>query len=119
VVVTFEVSGNSIDPMTFRVRRRVEALDDSPNPELSYAAEVIDEGATARAARFASAADRVLGPLRHGEGAALTVQQIGDRLAHDGIPLKAATIRQALNRDLRERVDSLEQPGGSTLWWRV
>ena len=45
VVVTFEITGNSIDPRVFKVRRRVEALDDSPNPELRYSAEVTSEDA--------------------------------------------------------------------------
>jgi AAA domain len=121
VVVTFEVTGNSIDPLTFRVRRRVEALDDSPNPELRYSAEVIAEGVQARAAEYQTAADRVRAVLGIGESEARTIREIGDAVAHDGTGkggLKHDTIRRALNRDLADEVDSSSiGDGRETLWW--
>jgi AAA domain len=121
VVVTFEVTGNSIDPLVFKVRRRVEALDDSPNPELRYAAEVISEGAEARAREFATAADRVYAVLGQGESNRMTVREIGDAVAHDDTGrggLKYDTIDKALRRDLEGRVDSVKA-GRDTFWWAV
>ena len=98
----FEVTGNSIDPITLNVRRSVTALDESPNPEISYSVEVTAEGADAVAVRYATAPDRVFAALGLGAEDAKTVRQIGDACAHDGSdkPLKHDTIRQALNRTL-------------------
>ena len=121
VDVMFEVTGNSIDPITLNVRRSVTALDESPNPEISYSVEVTAEGADAVAVRYATAPDRVFAALGLGAEDAKTVRQIGDACAHDGSdkPLKHDTIRQALNRTLSDKVDSLSQMGSETLWWRV
>ena len=125
VVVTFELSGNSIDPLTFRVRRRVVKLDDSPDPEISYSAEVVAEGVEARETQFMSAADRVLAVLPAAEANGLTVREIGDLVAHDATGrggLKHDTIRRVLNRDLEAQVDSISLgsgPGQGTRWWRL
>lgn len=121
VVVTVEVTGNSIDPLTFRVRRRVYALDDSPNPDLAYEADVIAEGVEAREKRYRNAADRVLSVLPSGADAGLTVKEIGDLVAEDGSEkaLKAATIRRALTQDLRGRVDTDGSTGIEGRWWRT
>lgn len=121
VVVTFELSGNSIDPLTFRVRRRVVALDDSPDPELSYEAEVLAEGAKAREVGFMTAADRVLDALPSRMEDSLLVREIGDRVAHDATGkggLKHDTIRRVLNRDLGGQVDS-HGDLRDTRWWRT
>jgi hypothetical protein len=120
VVVTFEISGNAIDPLTFRVRRRVAALDDTPNPVLSYQAKVIAEGAKARETGFLTAAERVLKVLPERAEDALLVREIGDRVAHDATGkggLKHDTIRRVLNRDLDGRVDSHGERM-DTRWWR-
>ena len=53
--VLLEISGNSIDPLTLNIRRSVVALDESPNPEISYEVEVTAEGADAVAAQFKTA----------------------------------------------------------------
>jgi len=121
VVVTFEVTGNSIDPLTFRVRRRVAALDDSPDPELSYSAEVIAEGAAAIAAQYATAAERVLAVLPSTAENALLVREIGDLVAHDASGkggLKHDTIRRVLNRELTSVLDRVGE-GRDVRWWRV
>lgn len=36
VHLTFEITGNSLEPITFKFRPGVVPLDESPNPELSY-----------------------------------------------------------------------------------
>jgi hypothetical protein len=120
VVVTFEITGNAIDPLTFRLRRQVSALDDSPNPELSYHAEVLAEGAEVRETRFMSGPERVLGVLPERIEDALTVREIGDLVAHDVTGkggLKHDTIRRVLNRDLGGQVDKIgDHP--DVRWWR-
>ncbi len=121
VTLSVEATGNSIDPLTFRIRRRVEALDDSPDPELRYEVEVLAEGAEAQAARFATAAERVLAVLPLHVEDALTTRDIGDLVAHDatGKGLKADTIRRVLNRDLAGEVDSIKTGGHyGARWWR-
>jgi len=121
VVVTFEITGNAFDPVTFRARRRVEALDDSPNPELRYDVEVLAEGAAARETRYMGAAARVLAVLPDRDADAITVREIGDLVARDATGrggLKHETIRQALNRDLDGRVDRLGEHR-DVRWWRI
>jgi phosphoribosyl-ATP pyrophosphohydrolase len=105
------------------VRRRVVALSDSPDPELSYSAEVIAEGAEAVASKYMTAAERVLAVLPESPEDALTVREIGDLVAHDATGnggLKHDNIRRVLNRDLGGKVDSLS-PGSRTdnRWWRT
>jgi AAA domain len=120
VFVTFEITGNSLDPVTFNIRRSVVALDESPNPELSYSVEVVAEGTEAVAARYATAADRVLAVLPFTADEALKVAQIGDLVASDATGkggLKADTIRKALNRDLEGQVDSIGSHP-DIRWWR-
>ena len=120
VIVTFELSGNAIDPLTFRVRRRVVALDESPNPEVSYSAEVVAEGAEAVASKYLTAAERVLAVLPTAPEDALTVRGIGDLVAHDATGnggMKPDTIRRALNRDLDGQVDKIGERM-DTRWWR-
>jgi hypothetical protein len=120
VTIAFEITGNAIDPLSFRIRRRVEALDDSPDPELRYAVDVVAEGADARATEYLTAADRVLAVLG-GEAEAMSIRDIGDAVAHDATGkggLKHDTIRKALNRDLADRVNSTSVGDGKeTLWW--
>jgi hypothetical protein len=121
VVATFEITGNSIDPVTFRLRRHVQALDDSPDPELVYQVEVLAEGAEVRETRFMTAADRVLAILPGNAEDAVSVKEIGDLVAQDMTghkPLRADTIRKALNRDLDGQVDSVGDRM-STRWWRT
>jgi AAA domain len=121
VIVTFELSGNSIDPLTFRVRRQVVKLDESPNPEISYSAEVIAEGSEAVASRYLTAAERVLAVLPVTPEDALTVREIGDLVAHDDTGkggVKHDNIRRALNRDLDGQVDKIGELS-STRWWRT
>jgi hypothetical protein len=115
--LTFEITGNSLDPITFNLRRGVVPLDESPNPELSYSVEVIAEGDEAVAARYLKAGDRVYAVLPDTPEDAVTVKVIGDRLVADDTgkgPMKADTIRKALNRDLEGKVDVLEGR-----WWRT
>jgi AAA domain len=127
--LTLEITGNSVAPVVLNLRRSVVALDAGPNPELSYSVEVLAEGTEAVTARYATAADRVLAVLPFmgapgddlgqglDEGERLTVKAIGDLLAADSTgkgPLKADTIRKALNRDLKDRVDSFDGA-----WWRT
>jgi hypothetical protein len=124
VTLRFEITGNSLDPLTFTVERSVEALDDSPNPELRYSARVLAQGAEAVAAMYATASDRVLAVLPDSPEDALPIREIGDRVANDATGkggLKHDTIRRALNRDLGGRVDSVEpgKPGVETRWWRT
>ena len=117
VHLTFEITGNSLEPITFNLRRGVVALDESPNPELSYSVEVIAEGDEAVAARYLKAADRVYAVLPDTPENAITAKVIGDRLVADDTgkgPMKADTIRKALNRDLEGRVDVLDGR-----WWRT
>lgn len=117
VIVTFEITGNSLDPVTFNLRRSVVALDDSPNPELSYSVEVVAEGAEAISARYLKAGDRVYAVLSSDPSEALGVKEIGDLVKADASgkgPLKADTIRKALNRDLEGKVD-----GADGRWWRT
>jgi hypothetical protein len=119
VIVTFELSGNSIDPLTFRMRRRVVKLDETPNPEISYSAEVIAEGFEAVASQYLTAAERVLAVLPALEDA-LTVREIGDLVAHDDTGkggVKHDNIRRALNRDLDGQVAKIGELS-STRWWR-
>lgn len=121
VVVTFEISGNAIDPLTFTVRRHVQALDDSPDPELIYRAEVIAEGAAAREAKLMTAAERVLAVLPVTDADALLVHEIGDRVAHDATGkggLKHDTVRRVLNRDLAGKVDRIGD-GRDVRWWAL
>lgn len=75
------------------------------------------EGAEAISARYMKAADRVFAVLPSDSSEALSVQGIGDLVKGDATgkgPLKAATIRQALNRDLEGQVDR-----ANGRWWRV
>jgi hypothetical protein len=118
-ICSLEITGNNIEPATLRFRRRVEALSDGPVPELSYRVEVLAEGPEAVAARYATAAERVLAVLPSAPEEALTVREIGDRVAADatGKPLKAGTIRQVLHRELEGSVDSIGD-GRETRWWR-
>lgn len=119
VIVTFELSGNSIDPLTFRVRRRVVALDETPNPEISYSAEVVAEGAEAVASKYMTAAERVLAVLPAAPEDALTIREVGDLVANDATGkggLKHDTIRRALNRDLEGQVDKIGEQK-DTRWW--
>ena len=120
VAVTFDISGNSIDRVTLNVRRTVSALDETPNPELSYAAEIVAEGAEVREAQFRTAPERVLAVLPSTDVDALTVREIGDLVAHDGAGsgLKQDTIRKALTRALERQVDRVDE-GMATRWWRV
>jgi hypothetical protein len=122
VVATFEVSGNSIDPVVFRVRRRVEARGEGPNPPLVYSAEVIAEGEEARRARFRPAGERILATLPDSMEEALLVQEIGDRVAHDETGLggiKHDNIRARLN-DLRKdgKADAWGEQD-QRRWWRT
>jgi AAA domain len=115
--IMFEITGNSLDPIAFNLRRGVVPLDESPNPELSYSVEVIAEGDEAITARYLKAADRVYAVLPDTPEEAVTVKVIGDRLVADDTgkgPMKADTIRKALNRDLEGRVDVLDGR-----WWRT
>jgi hypothetical protein len=50
----------------------------------------------------------------------LTVKEIGDGVAADrcGQPLKAETIRVALSKGLRDRVDTDGARGVPGRWWR-
>jgi hypothetical protein len=93
--------------------------DDSPDPEIRYSAEVLAEGAGAREDRYVKAADRVLAVLPSTPEEALLVREMGDLVAHDATGkggLKHDTIRQALNRDLSDRVDRIgTQP--DVRWW--
>jgi hypothetical protein len=94
----------------FNVRRSVVALDDSPDSELSYAVEVIAEGSDAVKARFTTTRERVLAVLPLTSDDALTIHEIGDRVAHDSTGkggVKHDNIRKALNRDLEGQVDRL------------
>ena len=63
VHLMLEITGNSLEPITFNLRRGVVALDESPNPELSYSVEVIAEGDEAITARYLTAGDRVYAVL--------------------------------------------------------
>jgi len=117
VFVTFDITGNSLDPITFNIRRSVVALDDSPDPELSYAVEVVAEGTAAVSVRYATAADRVLAVLAFTDDERLTVREIGDLVAEDATGkggVKHDTIRKALNRELKGQVDSIDGT-----WWRT
>lgn len=119
-VVTFEITGNSIEPLTFRVRRRVVALCDEPDTELEYEAEVVAEGAEAVEARYATAAERVLAVLPDRPEEGLTVKQIGDLVAVDATGrggLKRDTIQKVLRRELEGAVDS--DDGSPARWWRI
>jgi len=120
-VVTFEITGNSIDPVTFTIRRRVVAEDGSPNPELAYSVEFVAEGETAVGNRFMTAAERVLAVLPHTPEEALSIREIGDAVAKDFTGkggLKHDTIRRSLNRDLDGRVNSIGN-GLEVRWWRL
>ncbi len=119
VLASFEVSGNSLDPIAFRLRRSVVALEDGPNPDLSYSAEVIAEGAEARPNARPSTADRVRAVLGHGPDERLTVSRIGDRLAEEGQPLKARTIQRALAELIALGEADGDNPGPPTpgVWW--
>ena len=121
VTVTFDISGNSIDRVTLNVRRTVSALDETPNPELSYAAEIVAEGAEVREAQFRTGAERVLAVLPFTDVEALTIKDIGDHVANDGTGkggMRRDTIRKALNRDLEGRVDKADE-GMFSRWWRT
>jgi hypothetical protein len=124
VIASFEVTGNSVEPLAFRVRRTVLNLDDGPNPDLSYEAEVVAEGAEARPGARRTAADRVREVLGHGQEAGLTVKEIADRVGPfliDGEEkfLKHATIRAALNRTLENEVDNDQADSAARRWWLV
>ena len=121
VDVMFEITGNSIDPITLNVRRSVIALQEGPSPEISYSVMVTDEGADAIARKFRTAADRVYSALEQGPENGKTIKQIGDACARDGSDkgLLGDTISKTLRRALsRGEVDTLTQASGS-LWWRV
>lgn len=120
VVATFEITGNSLDPVTFRLKRSVRALDESANPELDYQAVVLEEGAAARAKVYRSARDRVLAfvPL---QPETCTVRDIASALADDGTPLKEATIRKALSELRRDELVSNDHTTGHHpgAWFRT
>jgi hypothetical protein len=123
-VVRFEITGNSINPVAFTVRRHVVVLDDSPNPELSYYVQITDEGPEPPGDRRFTAGERI----REAMGAdRLSVAEIQDRTAHDlavtehGMkPLQTETVGRELRR-LREsgEVDTDGASGVPGRWWRV
>jgi hypothetical protein len=102
---------------------RVMALDESPNAEISYSAEVIAEGVEATVSKYMTAADRVYAVLPATAEEALSVREIGDLVAADATGnggLEHDTIRRVLNRDPEGKVDTLsagERSGGR--WWRL
>ncbi|HET9311502.1 MAG TPA: hypothetical protein VFP41_09830 [Actinomycetota bacterium] len=106
MLLTFEVTGNSIDPMSFSLRRHVLALDGSPNPALDYRVEFVAEGAEVKAKAYMSAADRIMAVLPKGRDEGLLVKEIGDLVANDSTGkggLKHDTIRSTLNDKLKGR----------------
>jgi AAA domain len=121
VTATVEITGNSLETVMVTLRRSVVALDESPNPELAYAVEVLAEGEQAARVRLQTASDRVYAVLPEAPES-LTIQEIGDAVANDSTGkggLKASTIRSSLNRDLKGQVDSMSDAGQPTRWWRM
>jgi hypothetical protein len=120
VELRWDFTGGEIADTSFRMRRRVWAED--PSDLLSpmhYEVEVLEEP-PAGESDLTYAQERVLAVI--GEEA-VTVKEIGDRLAIDGRgrPLKVRTIQRALralaDRHLvdGEEGDSVTDPGR---WWR-
>ena len=101
-----------VDPVVARQRAHAVVARTGLDPVVSGSAEdVID------ASFFLTAGDRVYAVLPDTPEDAITVKVIGDRLVADDTgkgPMKADTIRKALNRDLEGRVDVLEGR-----WWRI
>jgi hypothetical protein len=123
VVAMFQVTGNSLDPLTFSVRRRVVSLGEGPGAELEYSVQIVAEGADAvRETKFKNAADRVLAVLPVGQDNGLYIKEIGDLVANDDTGnggLKHSTIRARLNTDLKYLVDTDGSSGREGRWWRT
>ena len=125
VLLRWEFSGSEIGEQSFRVRRRVRADDpldlDSP---LSYSVEVTEAGPeSSEEPRRSPSQRRVLAALEGtSEGDGLTVRDIGDRLAEDGLgpPLQPRTIQKALAALTTEGEVDGEDPGTGLAgrWWR-
>jgi hypothetical protein len=129
VIASFKVTGNSVEPIAFRVRRLVSSLEDGPNPDLYYEAEVIAEGVGVpgdRASSGESATKRHILRVLNGEGHPLTRNQVVDRVVAWGLWTagiqKSTFLREAgeLVADEGYAVDgNNEGPRGAGMWWRT
>lgn len=119
VVASFEVTGNSLDPLAFRIKRTVRPEDKSANPSLFYEVQVLDEGAEARRKGSGrKTPDLILDRVPFQPDAA-TVKEIEEALVADGTPIKEATIRRRLNElSADERVLNLTKDGTAGRWAR-
>ncbi len=124
VVLSWEVIGGEVPDQTFRTVREVWADDpDDLGSPLHVTWSVAEDEAEDDAPRPAladakPAARRVFHILEQAAGAPLTVREIGDRVAHEGRPLKGRTIQDALT-SLGAMVDSLVIDARGTTQWTV
>jgi hypothetical protein len=125
VLLRWEFSGSEIGEQSFRVRRRVRAHDPLDlESALSYSVQVTEaEAESSEEARRSPSQRRVLAILEETtEGDGLTVRDIGDRLAEDGLgpPLQRRTIQKALAALTTEGEVDGEDPGTGLAgrWWR-
>jgi hypothetical protein len=124
VTTELDIIGGEIPDQTFRVHRTLSA--DNPadlNSRLRYQVQVSrveNEAPTiATMPEAKPAAQRVHAVLAADPGSALTVKEIGDRLAATGHPLKARTIQDAL-KSLGPLVDGMViNAHGATQWMLV
>lgn len=118
VILGWEFIGGEIPDTNIHIRRRVWADEpDKLGSPLNYQLTVIDDDFRAPSGLpgVAPAAARVWAVLETA-GVGLTVNEIGDKLAEDGRPLKRRTIQNALS-DLRPRVSGeVVEARGTTIW---
>ncbi len=126
VLLRWEYIGGEIPDQSFRVRRRVWADDLSDlSSALNYEIEVTEEMDGVGHATAQGMPQRKARPLRALRGStfekALTVNDIGDRIAKDGLgsPLKHDTISKGL-RELRAdgfATCTSDGDGSTGYWW--
>jgi hypothetical protein len=120
VLLRWEFQGSEISDATFRMRRRVRAEDpDDLASPLAYAVEVTDEGERPMT-DMPRSRRRVLDVLPAAPPG-LTVRDIGDALASDGLgpPLRRTTIQEALDALAADDLADAERPGNglANKWW--
>jgi AAA domain len=114
VITELEIIGGEVHDQRYRVTRRVRAEDpDDLDSNLHYHVTV-SEGESMEKSTLSStssglspAAQRVYDVLAADPTGALSVREIGDRLADQGQPLKARTIQDAL-----AKLDELDKAQG-------
>jgi hypothetical protein len=121
VTTELDVIGGEVADQTFRVHRKIRAEDpDDLDSPLHYSVNVTigdqDAETLPSLPNAKPATQRVHAILAADPTTALTVKELGDRLADTGHPLKKRTIQDALHA-LGQLVDGVVIDGRGTTQW--